>query len=401
MRVLVAFDKFKDSLAAARACKLAVRALRSEQPGWQFDSCPLTDGGEGFAEILTRAAHGRLMTFPVSGPRGGLIAAGIGLVLPSQIPAPARSLFCNPETGAAGTRPIGIIETAAASGLSLLPVEQRDPWQTTTHGVGQLIRAAAELGCAGILLGVGDSATMDVGLGALSAIGYEFRAADGSKIRPPAPTYCDRIVRIEGEAFSSIPPLCIACDVTNPLLGPTGAAAVYGPQKGLRREDGPRMEAAVARLARLLCDCCGKPWNLAETPGAGAAGGLPFGLMAGANARLVPGFDLVSAWLGMEARIAAADIVITGEGSFDASSLSGKGPGAVAARALAFGKVVHVFAGRLGERLPLNAWQLHAITPPGCPGGDMLHKAPEFLVRSIQAAFQSDSGSTPRRFPAE
>jgi glycerate kinase len=280
-------------------------------------------------------------------------------------------------------------------------VEQRDPWRATTYGAGQLIRAAAELGCAGILLGAGGSATIDLGLGSLSALGFEFRGPDGAKIRPPVPVHFDRITRIEGEAFSSLPPICIACDVTNPLLGPDGATAVYGAQKGLRREDRPRFEAAIARLARLLGDYCGRPSSLAEMPGTGAAGGLPFGLMAGTNARLVPGFDLVSAWLGLETRIAAADIVITGEGSFDLSSLSGKGPGAVAARARSLGKVVHVFAGRLGEGLPQDSWQLHAITPPGCQGDDAGRNASEFLIRSIQAAFQTGSGSTPCRFPPE
>jgi glycerate kinase len=151
------------------------------------------------------------------------------------------------------------------------------------------------------------------------------------------------------------------------------------------------MEAVLARLARLLTDHCARPPRLAETPGAGAAGGLPFGLMAGANARLVPGFDLVSAWLDLERRISAADIVITGEGSFDATSLGGKGPGAVAGRALALGKQVHVFAGKLGEQLPPGPWQLHAISPPGCPVDRALREAPDFLVCSIQAAFETGS----------
>jgi glycerate kinase len=387
VRVLIAFDKFKNSLTAVRACEVGVRALRRCQPDWRLDSCPLTDGGDGFAEILTTAAHGQRMTFPVTGPRGGMIAAGIGLVLPSQIPAPARLWLRQPESGGTTARPLAIIEMAAASGLSLLPAEQHDPWQATSYGTGQLIRTASELGCAGILLGVGGSATIDLGLGALSALGFEFRGPDGAKIRPPTPMHYDRITQIEGEVFSSIPPICVACDVINPLLGFDGATAVFGAQKGLRQDDQPRMEAAVARLAHMLGDHCGRPSSLAEMPGMGAAGGLPFGLMAGANARLVPGFELVSAWLGLESRIAAADIVITGEGSFDATSLAGKGPGAVAARAHSLGKVVHVFAGRIEERPPHDSWQLHAITPSGHPDDDARREASEFLFRSIQATF--------------
>ena len=407
MRVLFAFDKFKGSLTAARACDVGVRALQMRHPDWQINSCPLTDGGDGFVEILTTAAHGRRMNFPVTGPRGGLIAAEIGLVLPCEIPSPARVFLRQPAPEVTNDRPLAIIEMASASGLSLLPAELRDPWQATSHGTGQLLRAATDLGCAGILLGVGGSATIDLGAGALSALGFEFRDSDGITLRPPTPMNFDRISRIEGGMFSSIPPIFIACDVTNPLLGPNGAIAVFGAQKGLCQGDRTRMEAAVARLAHLLGDYCGRPRGLAETPGMGAAGGLPFGLMAGANARLLPGFDLVSAWLGLPARIAAADIVITGEGCFDASSLAGKGPGAVAESARSLGKVVHVFAGKIKGPLPHDGWQLHAITPPGHTDEEAMRHAPEFLRRSIHEAFPDtptdhrvpDSSSTPRRFP--
>ena len=388
MRVLIAFDKFKGSLSAAQACELGLRALRGRQPGWEVDSCPLTDGGEGFVDILTTAVRGRHMLVDVSGPRGGLFAAGIGLAMPSQIPALARPLLQLPEQGGNCSRPAAIIEMASASGLGLLPAEQRDPWQTTTYGTGQLIRAAAELGCAAILLGVGGSATNDLGLGALSALGFEFRDDGGAKIRPPIPLHFDRIARIEGGAFSSIPPICIACDVANPLFGADGAAAVYGPQKGLRPADRPRLEATMGRIARMLVEHCGRQSNLPETTGTGAAGGLAFGLLAGTGARLVPGFELVSTWLGLDARIAAADIVITGEGCFDATSLSGKGPGAVAVRARELGKAVHVFAGRIGSDLTPDGWQLHAITPVGFPWEEARREAPALLQRSIQAEFQ-------------
>ena len=387
VRVLVAFDKFKGSLSAAEACLIGERALRERQPSWQLDACPLTDGGEGFVEILASAVRGRRMTLDVSGPRGGLIAAGIGLATPSQIPGSVRPWLRLPEQDCNSGRQVAIIEMATASGLSLLPAPLHDPWQTTTYGTGQLIRAAAELGCASILLGVGGSATNDLGLGALSALGLEFRGNGGAKISPPIPLHCDQIIRIEGEAFPSLPPICIACDVTNPLFGPDGAAAVYGPQKGLHPADRSRLEATMERIARMLVDHCGQPSNLSETPGAGAAGGLSFGLMAGAGARLVPGFELVSAWLSLDARIASADIVITGEGCFDATSLAGKGPGAVAARARALGKPVHVFAGRIGADLAPDGCRLHAITPAGHPGGDVQRDAPALLLSSIQAEF--------------
>ena len=387
MRVLVDFDKFKGSLSAPQACDLAVRALRGRQPGWQIDPCPLTDGGEGFVDILTTAVRGRRMVFEISGPRGASVAASIGLAAQSQIPAGVDRWLGLPELRGSSGREIAIIEMAAASGLGLLPPSQYDPWQTTTYGTGQLIGAVAELGCAAILLGVGGSATNDFGLGALSAVGFEFCDVRGSTIRPPVPVHCDQISQIQGGAFHSIPPICVACDVANPLLGPDGATAVFGPQKGLRPADASRMEATMGRVAHMLVEHCDQPPNLPEMPGTGAAGGLAFGLMAGARARLVPGFQLVSCWLDLDARIAAADIVVTGEGCFDATSLAGKGPGAVAARAQALGKVVHVFAGRLEAVAPSSAWQLHAITPADCGWEDAKRDAPALLLRSIQAEF--------------
>lgn len=385
MRVLVAFDKFKDSLSAPQACESATGALRRRHPDWQVDLCPLTDGGEGFAAILTNAAGGRRLTFPVEGPRGGLVDAGFGLLAEHQIRPAARRLLQLPDSPAG--RPIAVIEMAAASGLGLLPAEARDPWQTTSYGTGQLIRAAAELHAAVVLLGVGGSATNDLGLGALAALGLEFRRAEGGIIRPPVPACWESIARLDGEVFPATPPICIACDVTNPLLGPRGAAAVYGPQKGLQSADLARLERQMERMMRMLCTHCGQPPGLADTPGAGAAGGLPFGLMAGARARLMPGFELVAAWLDLDARIAAADIIITGEGCFDESSFSGKGPGAVAAIARKVGKTVHVFAGKVRDAPPRVGWDFHIVTPPEFSWERARQEAPELLARSVHAAF--------------
>ncbi|HTT56128.1 MAG TPA: glycerate kinase [Opitutaceae bacterium] len=384
MRVLVGFDKFKDSLSAPQACQAAAGALRRRHPDWRIDLCPLTDGGDGFAALLTEAAGGRLVTVPVTGPRGGLVEAGLGLVAEAQIPAAARRLLSSP--GATPARSVAVLEMAAASGLALLPPALRDPWQTSTYGTGQLIRAAAELGAAAILLGVGGSATNDLGLGALAALGLEFRGAGGGLVRPPVPAAWAGIGRVDGGTFAAIPPIHIACDVTNPLLGPQGAAAIYGPQKGLQPADLARLEEAAERMAGLLCAHCGQPRACADVPGAGAAGGLPFGLVVGARARLVPGFALVAAWLDLEARIAAADLVITGEGRFDPSSLAGKGPGTVAAAASRAGKPVHVFAGAIRDAPARPGWQLHAVTPPDYPWEQAQREAAALLARSVEAA---------------
>jgi glycerate kinase len=380
MRALLAFDKFKDALTARAACDIAARALHEIHPEWQLDACPLTDGGEGFCAILTAAAGGECQEFSVTGPRGETMRAPIGFVTADKIPSAARALLGLPAGGAR----VAVIEMAAASGLALLAPEQRDPWETSTLGTGELIRHATAQNVAAIVLGVGGSATNDLGLGALAALGCTFAdAAARRPVHPPVPRRWPEIATID-VARRSLPPIRIACDVTNPLLGPRGAAAIYGPQKGLRAADLKRLEHEMARLALMLCHGAGKPDSLMDTPGAGAAGGIAFGLIAGAGAQLLPGFALVAAWLDLDTRITAADVVITGEGRFDESSLSGKGPGAVAARAIELGKRVHVFAGTTALARPPPHLALHAITPPGVPLERALALASENLAAAIR-----------------
>jgi len=382
MRVLLAFDKFKDSLTAEEACAAAAAGLRGRHPDWQIDACPLSDGGEGFAEILTAAVQGSLRRVSVTGPRGRPSPARLGLVTYAQVPAAARGLLPIPPARSETAR-IAVIDMASASGLALLAASERDVWQTSSAGTGELIRFAAAEGVAAILLGVGGSATHDLGLGALAALGLAFQSADGAAIRPPIPGRWKDIIRIHGSVTPPVPPIRIACDVNNPLLGPRGAAATYGPQKGLRPEDLTRIDAESGRLARLLCAHCGRPENLRDLPGTGAAGGISFGLMAAAGAELVPGFEFVSAWLDLETRLAAADLVITGEGRFDDSSLQGKGPGAVAARALSLGKQVHVFAGRATVAQPPERLSVHSITPDHTPLEQALRDAGANLQRAV------------------
>lgn len=384
MRVLLAFDKFKDSLAADTACAAAATALHSRHPDWSLDLCPLADGGEGFAEILTHAAGGSLSSLSVTGPRNAAVDAAFGLVPWKKIPIAARALLQLPAA-LPDDAEIAVIEMAAASGLALLPADQRDPWQTTTVGTGQLLAAAAQAGAAAIVLGVGGSATNDLGLGALSALGLQFPSHSGENIRPPIPARWDHIERVAGKLVP-LPPIRIACDVSNPLLGRNGAAAIYGPQKGLLPADLVRLDHASARLGLLLCTHSGASDALMDQPGAGAAGGIAFGLMAATGAKLLPGFELVSAWLDLDARIAAADLVVTGEGRFDASSLSGKGPGAVAARALASGKPAHVFAGQITTSDQRPGLTLHTITPAGQPLTEALAAAGPNLTAAVARA---------------
>ena len=402
MRALLAFDKFKDALSAPQACALAAGSLRARQPDWTLDLCPLTDGGEGFCEILTQALGGTFEAHTVTGPRGEPVVARLGFVPLALIPATARRLLDLPDSQLSALNSqlpldarVAVVEMAAASGLALLAPEARDPWLTSTTGTGELIRLAARPGVAAILLGLGGSATSDLGLGALAALGLNFVSATGELIDPPSPSRWPEITRLDGRLPADLPPLRIACDVANPLLGPNGAAAIYGPQKGLRPADLRRLDNEAARLALLLCTHGAKPDALMDVPGAGAAGGISFGLMAAASAQLISGFDLVSAWLDLDSRLAAADLVLTGEGRFDASSLSGKGPGALAARAAALGKPVHVFAGAI-TAAPVPGLTLHAITPPGTPLPAALRAAATNLTATVDRTFgpASPSGST-------
>ncbi|MDP3069900.1 MAG: glycerate kinase [Opitutaceae bacterium] len=386
MRVLLAFDKFKDSLTAPAACAAAAHALRETHPDWTLDLCPLADGGEGFCAILTQAASGTVETHTVTGPRGAPTLATIGFVYLDDIPDAASALLELPKALLRRDASVAVIEMASASGLALLKPDHRDPWQTHTGGTGELIRLAATRSVSAILLGVGGSATHDLGLGALAALGLEFLTASNGRISPPLPARWPEVVRIGGALAPSLPPIRIACDVTNPLTGPRGAAATYGPQKGLRPADLARLDDESSRLARLLCAQCDRPASTMDTPGAGAAGGISFGLMTATGAQLLPGFELVDAWLDIERRLAAADLVITGEGRFDDSSLQGKGPGAVAARALALGKKVHVFAGRATAARPPAQLSLHSITPDGLPLDQALRESARNLTAAVRAA---------------
>ncbi len=384
MRVLAAFDKFKDSISARKACEAAAGAIASVRNGWEVDACPLADGGEGFADILTQAARGTELRTPVTGPRGEDVTAAFGIVSLSRIPARARARL-GPE-GAWPGGAIAVVEMASASGLALLAPWTRDPFQASSIGTGQLIRAAARSGVRAILLGVGGSATHDLGLGALGALGIEFTTANGGRLDFPVPADWPNIQGIDGCISGMIPPILIACDVDNPLLGPNGALAVYGPQKGIKPADAAGLEAESARIAGMVCRHFGQPETLVDERGAGAAGGTAFGLMAATGARLLAGFELVASWLDLDARVAAADIIVTGEGRFDDSSLSGKGPGALVRRALGLGKPVHVFAGQIALSREIPGLFTHSITPAGMDLPEAMAKAHALLAGAVRQA---------------
>jgi glycerate kinase len=379
MHILAAFDKFKDAMSADRACDAALSgALDALGEPLTLTRAPLTDGGEGFCPILTDAAGGHVEYHPVCGPLGEMLDAPLGWVELDRIPEKARA-FLGDRTGK-----LAIIEMASVAGLEQVPPDQRHPRHCTTHGVGDLIRVAVAQEASAILLGIGGSATSDLGLGALEALGLEF--CESGQVTPAQWPLIDRI---RGQIELAVPPIYVACDVDNPLLGARGAAAVYGPQKGLASTEIEAFDHASATVAEELCAFFSQSTDAMQTPGSGAAGGIGFGLNLAFNSSYVPGFELVTAWLDLTTKIREADLILTGEGKFDNSSLAGKGPYALLAAAyssdtqaiLLAGKAEEETAKTIRERFPGTA--IYSITPKGTPIEDALHNAPEYLNRTV------------------
>ncbi len=323
-------DKFAGTLTAAEAAGAIVAGWSSVRPGDEVVTIPMADGGEGTMAVV-EAAVPRSVRVPVevADARGRAVAAA-WLRLPD-----GRAL----------------VEAAEACGLSRLLPEERDPLTATSYGVGQLLAAAAAGRATCILVGLGGSATVDGGAGMATALGHRLLRADGNGVRVGAASLRD-LVRIRPGRPLGVP-VTVAVDVTSPLLGPAGAVAVFAPQKGASPADLPLLEQALRTLADVAeRDLTGGPWR--DLPGAGAAGGLGFALAAFTGAELVPGAAAVADLVGLEAALAGADVVVTGEGALDAQSTAGKAPVHVAARARAAGARVLAVVGRVedgGERL--------------------------------------------------
>jgi len=394
MRVLVAFDKFKEALAARAACETVADALHAAHPDWTLDICPLADGGDGFVASLTEGLPAEIRRERVTGPISEPVDAGWALVPARAIPRAAieRLNGSGRSPRLASGASIALIEMAACSGLALVPASRRNPLDGTSRGVGELLARAARSGADAILLGVGGSATNDLGLGALAALGWRALDAANRDILPLIPSRFREIVRFvpppAGEgAPPHPPPIWIACDVDNPLCGPRGATFTYGPQKGLAPADLAPLDAQMERLGHLLAEAAGASRDLLSRPGTGAAGGISAGLMAACGARLTDGFELVSEWLELERRVAAADLVITGEGRFDDTSLQGKGPGGLARLALARGKRVVVLAGKIQLSCPPTGLEPLAITPEGMPLAEALPSTTRLLAEATRRCF--------------
>ena len=336
MKIVVAMDSFKGSLAAVEACRIVAEALRMVRPQAEVLVVPMADGGEGTAAALIAAAHGQWIEKHVMGPLPHMSVAAGFVWLPADRTA--------------------VVEMASASGLQLLSPEQRNPLDTTTYGTGQLIDAALQYGAQRVLLAVGGSATVDGGAGAAMALGWRFLTRDGQEIglgggRLP------EIAEIVPSDQSMVVPIEVLCDVDNPLCGSHGAARVYGPQKGATPDMVQKLDAALVRLAECVKDQLGI--NVRAVPGAGAAGGLAAGAVAFLEARLVSGIEVVMAQARFRQAVADADWVITGEGCFDHQSLRGKVVSGVTRVAKAAGARIAVVAGQV--RLPDHIYRTYGV----------------------------------------
>lgn len=387
MKVLIAFDKFKGSLSAAGACQAAIMACREAAPEFEIEEAPLTDGGEGFVELLTNAVGGEIRSMPVSGPLGKTVEAQWGLISLDKLSAGARNLLDLPAQGR-----LAIVEMAQASGLQLISATERDPWRASTRGTGELIREAAAAQPAAILLGIGGSATHDLGLGALTALGLRGKTEAGTQ---PAideftlvePQNWERLCGFSEAVQSDLPPILIASDVDNPLLGDRGAAAVFAPQKGLCPDDVVELETQTAQIAHLLCDNFGMGQEILSEAGSGAAGGIGAGFRIACGARIVSGFGLVRAWMDIDRKLEKADLIVTGEGTFDTSSLEGKGPGVLVGRAAAAGKKCLVLAGKIDlpeETKRQYSCRFYEISPRDWPLERVLAEGKTLLQDAIK-----------------
>ena len=344
MRILAAFDKCKDSLSAREICALAQKVVSKQPVTHEIECAPLTDGGEGFAQLLTERKSGTYHSILASDSIGEEKEVRFGIVPFDELEPNLREFADLPDHGS-----YAVIEMSSISGLSDLPLEKRNPWLTSTVGVGQLLAGAASLKVSAIILGIGGSATNDMGLGALSSLGMRFLDQEKQSIYFPNPESWGRILAISPDKLVSLPPIRIACDVTNQLLGEGGATFQFGLQKGLsisrRDEMENNMEIMSARLAQIFQ----KPLDFREEEGTGAAGGIGYGLSVAYDTKFVPGFSFVAKWFGLEKSIQQADLILTGEGRFDQTSLMGKGPYEIIRMASKYNKNVILLAGSVDD----------------------------------------------------
>ena len=371
LRIVIAPQAFKQSIGARPAAVAIARGVQRAAPDAETTLIPVADGGDGTLAALIDTSGGRFFEASVNGPLGELRTARWGVM---------------------GDGQTAVIEMALASGLALLSDAERDPRRATTYGAGQLMTAALDAGYSRIIVGLGGSATNDGGVGMASALGVRFRDAAGQDLEPGGAAL-SRLAHIDtGAIHPGLARATVigATDVTNPLCGDTGASAIFGPQKGATPEMVAELDGCLDNLARVIAADLGIA--VADTPGAGAAGGLGAGLLAFAGAELRSGIDMVCDALDFDRHAAGADLVITGEGRADRSTAFDKAPVGIARRSRAFGVPTLLLAGSLGPGYEtLYEHGIDAIAPIAEEPATLehsLHNGAELLERAAERALR-------------
>lgn len=373
LRILIAPSGFKESLSARDVADCVASGVRRAVPDALIRKAPLADGGEGFAEALVAAVGGELHHVTVTGPVGEPVAAHFGMLEGEQVPT-------------------AVLEMAAAAGLRHVPVDQRDPLRTTTHGVGELIAAALDQGARRILVGCGDSGTNDGGAGMAQALGARLLDAEGEEISMGGRELA-RLDRIDLDGLDPRVSECVidvACNWTNILTGPNGVARVYGPQKGADPETVLELEAGLERYAEVIQATTGQ--DVRTAPGSGASGGLGAGLSALLGARLHSRFDIITEYLAFDHLLAESDLVITAEGAIDRQTPRGKVPAEVAQHAARLDVPVIALTGTVGEGVQaaidagLDAYG-SILTRP-CTLDEALADARELLIAAAEQSLR-------------
>ena len=371
MKAVIAIDSFKGSLSSLTAGKAAEEGIRAVYPDADIRVFPIADGGEGTVDAIVYARGGEMQKVLVHGPRGRMTEAIYGKI---------------------GN--IAVIEMAAASGITLISEAERDPMQTTTYGVGEMIADAIEKGCREFLIGIGGSATNDGGVGMLQALGFAFVDQNGFPISHGAKGLKE-LAKIETKDVLPALAECrfsVACDVKNPLCGANGCSTVFGPQKGATAETIPQMDAWLAHYAELTRTV--NPDADPNREGCGAAGGLGFAFLSYLHAELRSGIEIVMEASKLETAIADADIVITGEGKLDGGSCMGKVPVGVATLAKKHGKPVIAVAGSIADDAShTHAYGIDAFFPivqAPCSLSDAMNDANAYrnLKRTAEEIFR-------------
>lgn len=323
MRILIAPDKFKGALDAREVAENIAKGLRDELPDAKIDIVPMADGGEGTAEAICDARRGSWVKCKVHDPLGREIDARYTWIASGRI---------------------AVMEMSEAAGMRRISEYERNPVRASTFGVGEMILHATKRGAMEIIIGLGGSATNDGGSGMARALGFRFFDQEHDQELRDSVSELAGLKRIEQPKDLALPKIIAAVDVKNPLLGKNGATRVFGPQKGAGKKEIDILERALTRLADVITKEFG--FDYRDEPGAGAAGGLGFGLMSFCGAKVRPGFDVVAEAVGLESKIKDADVVVTGEGSLDRQTLEGKTPAGVARLARKLGKPVFAIVGR-------------------------------------------------------